>query len=738
MLKRRDFLRSLLIATGCLLVVLLATDGRSALGLKGFMRQFRGPHWTWIPVVPFVLAGVKIVLFYIVSGIVLGAVLYAVARVLASQRQADGAWVVPRQRYYVTFIAAVLIVTAYMHAHALLLYPALYDSSWRWAALAGSPTVVMAVGLLGKIAVVIVCLIMVQKRRETVVAWVRRWKRVVLAAVVLVGGVVGAWCWVSRPADVNRGPNIIILGLDAVRPDHVSALGYEQATGRQTTPNLDRFLEDSIAFTNAFVPLARTGPSWVSILTGCFPPKHGHRCDLAPKESRLPPVATLASHLQKLGYSTSFFIDNSNFMSMDPEMGFSHIEQPDPNVVWFGLSFFPLHLVFYYYGLNNPIGFYYAPMLRANQAFAPVYDPRHFARAINRHLVRMKGEKKFFLAAHTCIGHAPYCVCYPYSTYFSPPPPTPPNRFTFRWPFDRVLSEKEFTRRTSVREWPLLFSQEINLYDALLRESDEWLGAILQTIRRLDLYDNSLIIILSDHGEDLYRKDLAYRYLTDYPYLTSNHGFHVWGDDSYRALLAIKLPQSKNGGRRVASLVRSIDVAPTVLDALGLPPLAEAEGISLLPQIKDPEIDPHLSAYSEAGLSLKSWFVEGHRPYPFEHWVLFQYVDPESLHIYRKEEYMGGFVMTKDRALRDSRWKIIAYPMEGEPLPFKTTLHDVERDPTNLIDLASSEPAALAEMRSRLAPFIEADAQAYGFEWYWQATTTRTIEATSAPLGQQP
>jgi len=723
MIKRRDFFWSLLISTATILALLAATEGPEIVWLRIVLFQFRDrDSGEQFPLGPFLRAGAAIVLFYVLLGLVMGAVLYGVARILASERGANGTWVVPRRRYYSTFLSLFIAVTAYFHFHALLLYPALYDASWRWAALAGSPGVVTAVGVLGKVALVIVCLLMVQKRRAEVQAWVRRWAWRLLCGLVLMGAAMGLGVWLLPPTNGNTGPNVIILGLDSVRPDHVSALGYP----RKTTPNLDRFLRDSIVFTDAFAPLARTGPAWISILTGCFPTSTGIRCDLCPKESRVPLVTTLASHLEKLGYRSSFFTDNTNYAWMDPEIGFSHISQPRPNVVWFGFSYFPLHLSLYYYCLNNPLGFYYAPMLRANQAFSSVYDVRYFARAIEKHLVRMKGKQKFFLAAHTCIGHAPFAVRYPYSTYFAPPPPTPANRFAFRWPMEDLLLQRELKRRATGKERSQLFSQEINLYDALLRQTDDWLGAVLDSIRRLGLYDNSLIVVLADHGEDLYRNNHAY------PYLTSNHGFHVWGDDSYRVVLAIKLPKSKNAGRQVPWLVRSIDVAPTVLDALDLPPLPEAEGVSLVPQIEDPSRDPRLFNYCEAGWSLPWWFIRGHRPYPFgQHWMDFQYVEPESLRIYRKQKYVAGFVMAKDRALRDSRWKIIAFPMEGEPLPFKTTLHEVTRDPTNVEDWSASEPVVLAEMRSRLAPFIDADARQYGFQWRWQDQLT-TATQTSA------
>lgn len=739
MTKRRDLLWAALIAIGLQLAALAATDWGSLGRIRQALGQFRQPaaRGFAIPKAPFYLAAAKILLFYILLGAFMGVVLWTIARILASQRDTEGTWVTSRRRCYKVFLIFLGVVTVYMYFHAMLLYPALFSSSWRWGALAGSPTFVWIYGLVGPITVALVVLLLLRKRYQEVGGWLRRRFWLPVLILILAGGGIGGWYWFSRPRNANQGPNVIVLGLDAIRPDHVSGLGWI----RKTTPNLDRFLRDSIVFTDCFVPLGRTGPSWMSILTGCFPPKSTHRCDLMPKEMRVPPVKTLAGHLRELGYETSYFLDNSAFMAIEPEMGFSHIWQPKPHVVWFGMSFFPMHLMMYYYCLNNELGFFYEPMLRANEAFSSVYDWRPFARRIKWHLQTMKGKEKFFLAAHTCIAHAPFSVRYPYSTYFPPPrpkpeenlPSMPENRFSFRWPFNQMLWEKEIEKRSEIRNMARLFSQEYNLYDSLVRETDDWLGAVLDAIKKLDLYDNSLIVVLSDHGEDLFRND------HNYPYFTSNHGWHVWGDDSYRAVLAIKLPQSKYAGRQVPWLVRSIDVAPTVLDLLGREPLPEAEGVSLVPQIEDPSRDPDLFTYCEAGLTIgKAWFIPGHRQYPFPHFVAFQYVDPDTFRIYRRREYMPGFVMAKDRAVRTGRWKLIAYPMEGEPFSYKTTLHDVRKDPTNIEDSSTSYPAVVRAMRSRMARFIDADAATYGFEWRWLDIATTATVAADAPTTGQP
>ena len=706
---RRDLLRSILLATGILLAWLLATDVPSALHAAALLRAVDAPQARIdMPAAPFVWQAGKVLLFYPLLGALIGATLFAVARVLASRRTAGGQWSTSRRRTWAYFIPLLLLVTTYIHLHAMLLYPGMFDASWRWAALAGSRAFVAAFSLVGPIGAGLLLLAVVYKRRETILHRKRRLLVAAASLAVLAAAIRFGALWM-RPSQRNRGPNIILIGLDSLRPDHVSALGY----GRDTTPNLDRFLKDAVLFENVFVPLARTGPSWMSILTGAYPTTHGHRCDLAPKESRLPPVATLAGHLRALGYESSFFLDNATFMFMDPEFGFAHIDQPEPTALWFMMSFAPFRLMAYKYVLNNRLGFLYEPMLRANQAFSKVYQPRHFARAIARRLERMKREEKFFLAAHTCLVHAPFTLRFPCSTLFSPPGPTPKNRFAFREPYERIFAGKGAFPWTDSTTMLARFAQERNLYDTLVRETDDWLGMVLASLRAQGLYDDALIAVFSDHGEDLYRPDLAYRY----PF--SNHGFHVWGDGGYRNVLAVKFPRARYAGRRIPWLVRSIDIAPTVLAALNLPALPQADGRSLLPQVDDPALDPGLATYAEAGMSLDLWFVPGHRPYPFAHWAAFQYVDPASQRIYRRQEFMPGFVMAKDRSLRTDRWKIIAFPMQGDPIPFKTTLHDVARDPTNRVDLSTSEPAALADMRARLAPFIESDARQYDFQWRW-------------------
>ena len=105
-----------------------------------------------------------------------------------------------------------------------------------------------------------------------------------------------------RAARANQGPNVIIIGIDALRPSHLQINGYD----RMASPNIDAFMNESAVFSQAFTPIARTYPSWTSILTGMWPSSHGIRDNLPTAERLIPPQRTLAQELPSLGLSQSF------------------------------------------------------------------------------------------------------------------------------------------------------------------------------------------------------------------------------------------------------------------------------------------------------------------------------------------------------------------------------------------------------------------------------------------------
>lgn len=681
---------------------------------------------TGLSVAPFVWRGIKYVAFYPLAGLAVGALLAVLAHLLVRPKPRQVAEGnddsgptatalderVLRKRFFWTFATVLAFLMVYIYLRMMTLYPALFDNSYRWAWFAGSALWVLIVASVGRIAAVLIALFLLRKYFWEILTALQR-ARFVLAAVlaVIVVGVAG-W-WATKRHDTkpptNNGPNVILIALDSLRPDHVSWKRLGKPYGPRTTPNIDRFLDDAVWFDQAFVSLCRTYPSWISFLTGCWPPTHGVRDDLPPKDEVLPRVPTLAQVLQGVGYKTAFFLDNTNFAWIEPELGFDEIVQPPHNVIDFYVSSVQPPMVLYYYFLNNRLGYLYDPGLRMNAAYRPIYRPEIMNHKIARFLDRMRYESKFFAAIHFCSIHVPFCVSYPYSTYFAPSFGPVVNRFGYGALRDQILMKQKGEREEfSPEETSWIFTQEVNLYDALVRSADNSFGITIRAIQEAGLYDNSYIVLTADHAENLPEPGLRYLYGS------STHGFFLWGDGDTHVPLAIKFPNQRHAGRRVARLVRSIDLAPTLLESLGLPPLEKAEGVSRMPGITGGNDDRERWVYAEVGLSTTKVFIRQHLAYQFVAYPDLHEVDPQTLKIYKKKQQMPNLIAAKDRMIRTERWKLISYPIVTDDLHFKTELFDLATDRNSCNDISTSYPEVTKELWERLQPYIEKDLKEYG------------------------
>jgi hypothetical protein len=118
-------------------------------------------------------------------------------------------------------------------------------------------------------------------------------------------------------------PNIIIIGFDAVRPDFLSFYNHEHSP----TPTIDGFLKSSISFSQAYAPLPRTFPSWVSILTGNYPIHH-HARGNSTNLNTVVLTDTLAKTLKQHGYKTIYGTDDTRFNNTNQLFGFDDVITP--------------------------------------------------------------------------------------------------------------------------------------------------------------------------------------------------------------------------------------------------------------------------------------------------------------------------------------------------------------------------------------------------------------------------
>jgi len=176
-------------------------------------------------------------------------------------------------------------------------------------------------------------------------------------------------------------------------------------------------------------------------------------------------------------------------------------------------------------------------------------------------LDRVKGETRpFFLFINYMDAHRPLIPPAPFDTLY------PGKSESVDTVQNNAVSREimKFRRNITLEERNHLISQ----YDGGINYIDFQIGEFISRLKELGLYDNSLIVITSDHGEAFGERNLM------------EHGVSVYQDQIYIPLI-IKYPNNKNGNI-INDLVSSVDIMPTILDVTGYEIPDAAQGVSLL------------------------------------------------------------------------------------------------------------------------------------------------------------
>lgn len=338
---------------------------------------------------------------------------------------------------------------------------------------------------------------------------------------------------IETPA--QRRPDVILISIDTLRADHMSVYGYE----RLTTPRLEEIAQHAVVFDRLYYSGGGTLPSHLTMMTSLNPITHG----ITPENGLVLPAqrTTLAERLAEAGYATGGFVDGG----------------------WVSAKF----------------GF--------AQGF-DVYDDSggHFAASLPKAQVWLEEHtgEPVFLFLHTYDVHSTTSGL-PYSC---------PGDFTFRYAdpatvdfdgcrdgrcaSDLLASVNQRVRIGEATLTELLSARELEfitaLYDGCINYVDARLADFFGLLRQLGRFESSVIIVTSDHGEEF-----------------GEHGMMIHDQGGYeefaRIPLIIRLPDAREGGRRIDHLAATVDIAPTILDILDLPALEDGQGYSLVPTIFD-------------------------------------------------------------------------------------------------------------------------------------------------------
>jgi len=434
-------------------------------------------------------------------------------------------------------------------------------------------------------------------------------------------------------------PNIILIGFDSLRPDF---LGFNGATLKTT--NFNNFMNEATVFSNSITPLARTWPSWISILTGQSPETTNAKTNLL-NPDLLSVQSTLPTQLKNIGYETVFATDESRFSNIDESNGFDKIFSPNMGFNDFllgTLNDFPLSNLL----VNTAVGRYLFPWSFANRAAYVTYNPHSFLQKISP-LLNQSRTKPLFLAIHFCLPHYPYV-----------------------W-----------------ANLPIGHGASVNDYRFAIERSDLQFKHFMQLLKDNNLLQHSIVVLLSDHGEAL---ELPGDRVTDKNFYLSNkkiktipkfyppsayhekintsggHGTDVLGFVQYHTVLAVRGYgiTGLQAGKIISDPVALIDIKPTLLDYLNIPQ-KQTDGVSLLPNLqgKTSLISSQRDLFVESDFSpeaVRSVHPET-RKVLFEGIEYFQ-IDPLTTRIRVRDTMLQMILSSKQYADYRDKWVLAIYP----------------------------------------------------------------------------
>jgi len=336
------------------------------------------------------------------------------------------------------------------------------------------------------------------------------------------------------PRAPQGAPNVLIVVMDTVRADHVSGLGYQRAT----TPHLDGLASQGVLFENAISTSSWTLPAHASLLTGRYPFEHG--AELLEYDGRYP---GLAEEFQGRGYRTAAFSANTFYFS--PQNGFG------PGFLHFDSLFSSLSdaLVRPFYGRQMVIAF--------EQTTVSDLPARRPADEINSDFLewlQQDGARPFFAVLNYFDSHAPYLPPAPFRSRFSTKP-DPGGILNY------IADREKLERPDDVRD-------ETDAYDGAIAFEDDQIGHLLASLRGRQLSDNTIVVVVSDHGE----------FFGEHGLFMHRNALFIEG---IRVPLLISWPGHLPEGVRVPTPVSIASLPATLMQMLPRPGGIEFPGTSL-------------------------------------------------------------------------------------------------------------------------------------------------------------
>jgi arylsulfatase A-like enzyme len=484
-----------------------------------------------------------------------------------------------------------------------------------------------------------------------------------------------AWPRGKRQVDSSR-PNLLLLGCDTLRVDRL--LDYP----RNVAPFLHALTSKGTLFTRCYTPIARTAPSLTTFLTGTDPNTHGVFDNYLGDDHAKLKVKTLPEVLKECGYHTEAISDwsgsdlgkfsfgfDSKLLPQD-QWNFRYLLRQGPKELRLFLSLFT----------HNRFGRVFLPEL---YFLAGIPMTLELGRLTRKRLCALASKQPFCLTVFFGTCHPPFGSEYPYYRLYADPSYQGASLFAMARltdPFEILRSQREPRRAFDL-------DQITALYDGCVRCFDDQVRAIFHHLKRLKLEQNTLVVIFSDHGMELFEHN------------TWGQGNSAIGEQSNRVPVLIFDPRCPGRGR-VDQIIRAVDIAPTLLERLNLSPPASMEGVSLAEFLTGAKPLPELIARFKTGLWLTPppGLPPGHLTYP-DIVELLYIPDPTTGTLAIKPQYLASIEQARDHAVCWREWKLVRLALNPSP---KYLLFNLASDPDCQEDVAPRYPEIVARLRRSL------------------------------------
>jgi arylsulfatase A-like enzyme len=404
----------------------------------------------------------------------------------------------------------------------------------------------------------------------------------------------------TAPPRSGNGLSVLLITIDTLRADHLGLYGYR----RPTSPHIDALGQRGTVFDRAFTFWPKTRGSFVMMMTGLRPSQNGY--------GKTHPVLldfnpTLASVLEQAGYRTAAVLDNPNLAA---QHGYAR-------------------------GFESYRETWEEKALDSEAARARAITEGGIA-----YLRAARPDQPFFLWLHYVNPHAPY----------TPPPP-----------FDRKFLDAATSgpRLAPVsglhggvkKEWAVpgkTLAYYVSQYDGEIASVDDEVGRVVDALAASPVAGKTAVVLTSDHGESLGEHD----YYFDH------------GEDLFDPCLAIPLVITMPGapaGRRVGELVTTLDLVPTILDAVKVSYPPDLAGTSVLAGVTGGQTPARERLFAQNDRNLSATF--------------------------------------------DARYKLVATPLDNDDV--KLALYDRARDPGETRDVSAREAEPFRVFRRELELFAD-------------------------------